>query len=158
MKKLTVLFISGIALMMAFSLPVIAYDQLLAQSYEHYFAPFKGKATGKAMQQMPVAAFVKAVRSGAAVEVIDIRTPAESALIGFTIPGTMILPMDQIFKPENLARISRDKKVVVSCKAGHRGMAVTTALRHLGFNNVYNLKGGTMALMKHLNPKTACVE
>ena len=157
MKKLLyALMLLPFLALMAF--PVTAYDQGLAQSYEQYFMPFKGKATGKAMKQMPVTAFVQAVRSGEKVQVIDIRTPAEAELMGFTVPGTLNISMDQLFKPENLALIPTDRKVVVSCKAGHRGMATTTALRHIGFNNVFNLKGGLMALTKHLTPKTAYVD
>jgi rhodanese-related sulfurtransferase len=45
--------------------------------------------------------------------------------------------------------------VVIICKSGTRATAVGTALRHIGFDNVYILKGGLMALSKYLSPKTA---
>jgi rhodanese-related sulfurtransferase len=63
--------------------------------------------------------------------------------------------MNAVFLPENLERIPQDKTVVVICKSGTRATAVGTALRHIGFDNVYVLKGGLMALSKHLDAKTA---
>ena len=158
MKSRRQISVMVVALLLSFSPLTSAYDQPLAESYESYFEPFKGKATGKAMQQMPIPKFVLEVRSGSDFYLIDIRTPAESSIVGLTLPGTVAIPMNQLFRAENLARIPTDRKVVVTCKAGHRGMAVTTALRHIGFSNVYNLKGGVMALIKHLNPKTAAVK
>lgn len=144
-----------VALLLPFSPLASAYDQVLAESYQQYFSPFKGKATGKAMYQIPVSSFVQETRSGADFYVIDIRTPAESGMVGFTLPGAVAIPMNELFRDESLAQIPVNKKVVVACKAGHRGMAITTALRHSGFTNVYNLKGGVMALVKYLSPKTA---
>ena len=72
-----------------------------------------------------------------------------------TAPGTLKIPMAQVFKPENLARIPTDGKVVVVCKAGHRAYVVAFALRHIGFENVYILQGGAISLAKYLSPKNA---
>ena len=104
---------------------------------------------------IPTANFVKAVQAGEKMLVIDIRTPAETGMYGLTIPGSVAIPMDQIFKPENLTRIPSDQKVVVVCKAGHRAMAVATALRHSGFKNVYVLKHGISDVAAYLSPKNA---
>lgn len=158
MKIVKYITLLMMALLLSFAPLTSAYDQALAESYEHYFSPFKGKATGKAMQQIPVSRFVLETRSGTEFYVIDIRTPAESGIVGFTLPGAVAIPMDQLFTRSNLFQIPHDKKVVIVCKAGHRGMATTTALRHSGFSNVYNLKGGLMALIQYLTPKTAYVE
>ncbi len=147
-----------LAMVMLVTAPVAqSYDEVMAESYRHYFEPFKGKATGKMMTQISSADFVLAARSKSTLHVIDIRTTAESELIGLTVPGSVAVPLHRLFTPEVLKSIPRDRKVVVACKAGHRGMMATTALRHTGFDNVYNLKGGVMALIKHLNPKTAHV-
>lgn len=132
-----------------------AYDLKLAKSYEKYFAPFAGKVTSPAMKQMKIVDFVKKVQSGKKLLVIDIRTPGEVNLTGFNVNDTWAIPMNEIFKKGNLDRIPRDRDVVVACKAGHRGMAITTGLRHIGFKNIYNLKGGLYALTQHLSPKTA---
>ena len=131
-----------------------AYDQQLAESYASFFKPFSEKATAKSLQMMKTPDFVKAVKSGQ-LFVLDIRTPGETGVYGITIPGSAVIPMDQLFQADNLARLPTNKKIVVICKAGHRAIAVSTALRHIGFKNVYSLKLGIQDLAKYLSPKTA---
>lgn len=131
-----------------------AYDKMMAESYAQYFKPFSEKATAKSLHMIKTPDFVKDVRAGK-LFVLDIRTPAETGIYGITIPGSVVIPMDQVFTADNLARLPTDKKVVVICKGGHRAMAVSTALRHIGFNNVYTLKLGIQDLAKYLSPKTA---
>lgn len=135
-----------------------SYDQGLAGSYEQYFAQFSGKATPKALQMIKTPDFVKAVQMGEQMFVLDIRTPAETGIYGLTLPGSTAIPMNQIFKPENLARIPTDQKVVVVCKGGHRAMAIATGLRHVGFKNVFVLKNGISDLATYLSPKNAYLQ
>jgi rhodanese-related sulfurtransferase len=45
--------------------------------------------------------------------------------------------------------------VVIVCLSGTRASAAGTALRHIGFENVYILKGGFKALAGYLDPKEA---
>jgi rhodanese-related sulfurtransferase len=153
MKRL-ILFV--LALIMI-GLPLLAggYDAKLAASYAELFAGATGPQTGKALHLMPAAAFVDAVKAGKPLVVLDIRTPAESGIYGARLEETLAIPLDQLFLPENLARIPTDQQVVVICKSGMRAAAAATALRHVGFDNVYCLKGGLMALAKSVSPKTA---
>lgn len=102
--------------------------------------------------------FVKAVQTGQEMFVLDIRTPAETGMYGLTLPGSTAIPMNHVFKPGNLARIPTDQKVVVVCKGGHRAMATATALRHVGFKNVYVLKHGISDLANYLSPKNAYLQ
>ena len=140
---------------MLFVSPVFAYDKGLAKSYEQYFTPFNGKATAKALQFIKMPDFVKAVLAGEKMYILDVRTPVESGMYGLTVPGSHAIPMNQVFKPEILARIPTDQKVVVACVAGHRAMAIATALRHVGFKNVYVLMPGTKGLASYLTPGKA---
>lgn len=135
-----------------------SFDKGLAGSYEQYFAQFDGKATPKALHMIKTPDFVKAVQTGQEMFVLDIRTPAETGMYGLTLPGSTAIPMNQVFTPESLARIPTDQKVVVVCKAGHRAMAVATALRHVGFKNVYVLKHGISDLANYLSPKNAYLQ
>ena len=86
---------------------------------------------------------------------LDIRTRNEFGVLGITLPETLLIPANEVFHPENLDRIPEDRNVVVVCQSGTRAVAVGTGLRHIGFHNVYVLKGGIMALAKYLSPKTA---
>jgi len=44
---------------------------------------------------------------------------------------------------------------VVVCVSGARASAAGTALRHIGFENVYIFKGGFKALAGYMGPKEA---
>jgi rhodanese-related sulfurtransferase len=62
--------------------------------------------------------------------------------------------MDEVFTPENLARLA-DTRVLVVCQGGVRAAAVAMALRHTGLDDVWILNGGASALAEALTPKTA---
>jgi rhodanese-related sulfurtransferase len=71
------------------------------------------------------------------------------------MPGSLAIPANEVFLEENLARIPTDRTVVVICQAGVRAAIVGTALRHVGYDNVYVLKGGLKGLSAALNCKAA---
>ena len=151
MKKLFLLVI----LSMFFFNPAFAYDQGLAKSYEQYFSPFSGKGTPKALQMIPTKDFVESVKKGDELFIVDIRTPGETGVYGLNLSNSIATPMNEVFKPENLAKIPATGKVVIVCKAGHRAMAVATGLRHIGFKNVFVLKDGISDVANYLSPKNA---
>ena len=72
-----------------------------------------------------------------------------------SVPGSLAIPASELFKVENLDRLPEDKRIVVVCKSGTRAAAVGTALRHVGFGNVYILKGGFMKLASYLDAKAS---
>jgi rhodanese-related sulfurtransferase len=131
---------------------LMAAGGLLAASHAELFAGATGPQTGKALHLMPAAAFVDAGKAGKPVVVLDIRTPAESGIYGAWLEETLAIPLERLFLPEKLERVPTDQKVVVICKSGMG--AAATALRHVGFDNVYCLKGGLMALARWVSPKT----
>jgi rhodanese-related sulfurtransferase len=57
------------------------------------------------------------------------------------IPGAVNIPMAEVFKPENLARLPQDKKIVVYCYTGHTGSRVAALLNLCGYD-ASNLKWG----------------
>jgi rhodanese-related sulfurtransferase len=135
--------------------PAMAYDEALAANYERFFATFAEKDTAKSLQLMTVDKVVEAIGKGKPLVLLDVRTRQEQSILGVTHPDALHLPMNEVFKAENLARIPTDRPVVVTCQSGARCLSVAFALRNIGFSNVYSMKGGLMELMKHLNPKTA---
>ena len=153
LKKVFTTFLAVAALSLAS--PAWAYDAALAQSYADMFASAKGAKIGKHMNFMKPDKFVNAVKAKAPLVVIDVRTPAEINIVSATLPGTLAIPINELFKPESLAAIPTDKKVVILCKSGARATAAGTALRHIGFKNVYVLKGGLKGLIGYLGPKEA---
>jgi len=152
-KLMTTVFAAGLAAAMA--LPVAAYDTTLAEGYAKLFEPVQGAKAGKQLHLMKVEAFVAKVKAGEPMIGLDIRTPAEAAIFITALPGSLAIPVNEVFETENLDRLPSDKTIVVVCVSGTRATAVGTALRHVGFDNVFILKGGFKALSNYLNAKTA---
>ncbi|MDZ7608299.1 MAG: rhodanese-like domain-containing protein [Cyclobacteriaceae bacterium] len=74
-------------------------------------------------------------------QLIDVREDNERA---FTNIGGEHIPMGQIVV--NIAKISRDKEVVIYCRSGGRsGQVITFLEANHGFSNLINLKGGVLA-------------
>jgi rhodanese-related sulfurtransferase len=144
-----------VAITVSLAAPAWSYDTAMAESYAELFAPVKGAGAGKAMHLMYPDAFLDMVKTGQTLAVLDIRTPAETAVFSSTLPGTLVIPLDQLFTETSLTRIPADRTVVILCKSGTRATAAGTALRHIGFGNVYILKGGFKALITYMGPKEA---
>ena len=149
------LTIISLAIAIAASGPAWSYDAGLAESYAKLYAPVQGAGAGKALHLIKPDGFLNKVKAGEPLVVIDVRTPAETEIYSATLPGTLTIPIAELFTEANLARIPKDKTVVVLCLSGTRATAAGTALRHIGFDNVYILKGGFKALTAYLGPKEA---
>jgi rhodanese-related sulfurtransferase len=132
-----------------------AFDTEMAESYAKLFSPVVGAGAGKALHFVLPAAVAKDIREGEEFVTIDVRTPAETGVFALSLPNSMTIPVNQVFLPENLERIPTDKKVIIVCKSGMRATAVGTSLRHVGFDNVYVLKGGFQALAAYYGPSQA---
>lgn len=132
-----------------------SYDKKLAGSYEKLFAPVKGAQAGKALNVLTVETFINNLKLHTPYVPVDIRTPAELGVFALTIPGNMQISVDQLFKVDNLNKIPVDKPVVLVCSSGIRSSSAAIALRHLGFSNIYILKGGFRELSTYLEPKEA---
>ena len=50
------------------------------------------------------------------------------------IPGAVNLPESILFKPENLAKLPKDSKIVPYCYTGHSGSQVTAMLNMCGYD------------------------
>jgi LPXTG-motif cell wall-anchored protein len=74
--------------------------------------------------------------------ILSVRKPEHYA-VGH-VPGAVNVPWTQVAKPENLAKLPADKKIVAYCYTGHTGQVATTVLGVLGYD-VSNMKFGMMA-------------
>ena len=137
------------------SAPAMAYDESLAKTYEQFFSSFEEKQVPKALHLMPAEKVMEAIKKGEDIVLLDVRTRQEQSIIGLTFANTLQMPMNEVFRSENLGKIPTDRKVIVTCKSGVRCTVIGLALRNIGFDNVFAMKGGLMELMKYLSPKTA---
>lgn len=75
------------------------------------------------------------------IQIIDVREPSEFAMAQI---GGELIPLGSL--PDNVAKIAKDKKVVIHCRSGKRSEnAVRFLESNFGFDNLYNLKGGILA-------------
>jgi sulfur-carrier protein adenylyltransferase/sulfurtransferase len=100
------------------------------------------------MKEITVREFKEMQDNGEEYQLIDVREPYEfdiANLCGELIPQGNI--------PDNIDKISRDKKVVIHCRSGARsGRIVQYLEQQHGFENLYNLKGGILAWSAEIDP------
>jgi rhodanese-related sulfurtransferase len=77
--------------------------------------------------------------------VLSVRSPDHYAL--GHIPGAINIPWKNVAELDNLAKLPKDKQIVVYCYTGHTGQIATTVLNLLGYDAV-NLKFGMMGWTK----------
>ena len=97
-----------------------------------------GKKTKK-YEDVDAAQF-KALREKEDAVVLDVRSPAE--VNEGVIPGyKMINLMSPIFKSE-IRKLDKTKTYLVYCRSGNRSGQACQLMTEMGFEKVYNLRGG----------------
>lgn len=135
--------------------PTAAYDRGNAEAYAQMFASVQGPKAGKELHLIKPDQFVKEVRAGKQYVTVDIRTPGETKFFTGNLPGHLVIPLNELFTHNQLAKLPSDKPIVLLCKSGTRATAAATALRDVGFKETYVLKGGFMKLSAYLGTKEA---
>lgn len=158
MKKQIAVLLAAAGISMGAVATAQAYEAGMAEMYAKMFAPASGGAVEKELRFVKPDSFVKDVQAGKKFVTLDVRTLEETKLFAMTLPDSMAVPVDQLFKPEHLDKIPTDKPVMIICKSGARAAVVGTALRSLGFDNVQILKGGFEGLTAYYGAKEAYPE
>ncbi|MFQ3648279.1 MAG: rhodanese-like domain-containing protein [Anaerolineae bacterium] len=79
---------------------------------------------------------------------IDVREADEYA--DGHLPGTVNLPLSEL--EQRYSEIRRDKPIVLVCARGGRSAQAAEYLAYLGYQNLYNLEGGTLGYMQAGHP------
>jgi rhodanese-related sulfurtransferase len=78
--------------------------------------------------------------------IVDVRpNPAEFG--GGHIPGAIQVPVQDIFKPENLRKLPKNKKIILACVTGQTQNLPVVGLRALGYD-AYTMAFGYAAWIK----------
>ena len=102
------------------------------------------------MKEKTVSELKAMIDNGEDFQLIDVREPNEYEI--YNIKGILI-PMNDV--PDHLDQISKDKPVVIRCKAGGRSARIIQYLEEAhGYQNLYNLKGGVMAWADEIDTDT----
>lgn len=83
------------------------------------------------------------IQSGAAVELIDVRTPVEYREVHVSCARNV--PLDQLNAAHLAAGRSGSEPLYVICRSGSRGKQACEKFLAAGFTNVVNVEGGTQA-------------
>ena len=87
------------------------------------------------------------------IQVIDVREPADFQ--AGNINGELI-PLATV--PQNVDKISKDKKVIVHCRSGKRSAnAIMFLENNHGYTNLYNLTGGILAWKEKIDGSLGAV-
>jgi rhodanese-related sulfurtransferase len=85
--------------------------------------------------------------SGANLTLLDVREEHEYATVN--IGGTLI-PLGEL--DDRLAELDPAAHLIAHCRAGYRGAKAVAKLRAAGFENAWNVNGGLMAWIDHVDP------
>jgi rhodanese-related sulfurtransferase len=78
------------------------------------------------------------IRKGALL--VDVREPKEVSTKSFDVSSIMLIPVRELKK--RFQEIPLDRKVVIACHVGNRGLMVTRFLLNNGYTDVVNMKEG----------------
>lgn len=76
--------------------------------------------------------------------VVDVRIPKDKKYDLGHVPGAIHVNLLDLAKPETLARLPRNKEIIIHCDTGQQQNKAVTALRLLGYD-AYVMKWGYMA-------------
>lgn len=98
------------------------------------------------MKEITVQELKQLKDSNADYQLIDVREEHEFDEANL---GGHLIPLGDILNRAD--EVSKDKKVVVHCRSGKRsGTAIQALESNLGYNNLYNLKGGILAYIEEI--------
>lgn len=95
------------------------------------------------MQSVDAATFLAALESGATV--FDTRTQAQFERDA--LPGSTLLTLEDA-QAQQLPELAKDTPIYLICERGQVSELVGLYLETAGFENVYNLAGGFIALRR----------
>ena len=81
------------------------------------------------------------ISNGEDFQIIDVRETSEYEQINI---GAHLIPLGEVIARNH--EIEREKKVVILCRSGARSAKAIRQLEEIGFDNLYNLKGGILAI------------
>lgn len=79
---------------------------------------------------------------------IDVREPNEWEIA--RIPGATLMPQATV--PDHLDELAQASELLISCRSGRRSADIVKFLISVGFTNVKNVKGGTLAWSREVDP------
>ena len=140
------------------SMNLMAYDANKAKELNTFYSHMTQKACADSKLFMKAVDALKMLREKKPFIFLDVRTDGENDVLSLSGDNALHLPINLLFKKENLDKLPTDKLIIVVCHSGTRATLTAIGLKRLGFKKVHVLKGGMVALAKVNNPKNAPVK
>ena len=87
---------------------------------------------------------------GDALLLVDVREPHEREIADLPKAGQLRIPCGELL--ERVNELEREAPMILYCRSGSRSGWATRELRALGFENVWNLRGGLLAWKDDVDP------
>jgi len=129
MKKLSVLFFA-VMLTVFISVPVGHASEDLAQKFNEVLSQAQ---TNNGWQIKAADVYKMITDKNQDFLIVDVR-PMPPGQQGGKIAGSIYIPYYEIMKPENLAKLPKDKKLILACVTGQTQNLPIVALRVLGYD------------------------
>jgi rhodanese-related sulfurtransferase len=137
------------------SINLMAYDANKAEELNKFYSHMTQKACADSKLFIKADDVMKMLREKKEFFLLDVRTDGENDVLSLSGKNSLHVPINVLFKKENLDKLSTDKPIVVVCHSGTRATLAGIGLKRLGFKKVHVLKGGMVALAQANNPKNA---
>jgi len=137
------------------SVNAMAYDTNKAEELSKFYSHMTQKTCADSKLFMKANDMMKMLREKKEFFMLDVRTDGENEVLALSGKNSLHIPINVLFKKENLDKLSTDKPIVVICHSGTRATLAAIGLKRLGFKKIHVLKGGMVALAKANNPKNA---
>lgn len=142
--------LSTLVTVLFFISSAFAYDAEMAKKFDAMFSQMTPEVLILRPCQITTKDILEMIKKKEDFVILDIRTPAEQKLVAPVWKGSLLIPMHELFKPENLKKLPKNKKIAVLCHTGDRAAAATIALRAVGFSNAFQFKGGIAEFAKEV--------
>jgi sulfur-carrier protein adenylyltransferase/sulfurtransferase len=88
--------------------------------------------------------------AGKSIHLVDVREPAEYEIV--RIPGSVLVPKNEILMGNALSELPQDKQIVLYCKTGVRSAEALAALKSAGFRDAVHVQGGVVSWVRNVDP------
>ena len=107
---------------------------------------------GSVIQEIDPMELKERLDRGDPIQLVDVRERFERLLADLPDVGQRRIPVKEI--PVLGRELDRDRDIVLYCRSGPRSAWATERLMEMGFQRVFNLKGGVLGWRDRVDPAT----
>lgn len=139
----------------SFSLSSFAYDTAQADKLQNFYSHFTHKACANSKLFIEGDEVMKLIRDNAKVTLLDVRTVGEHSVVSIGLKNSLFIPIESLFKAENLKKLPLDQPILIVCHSGVRALLAAAGLKQIGIKDVRVVKDGIAGLAKADSAKNA---